>query len=76
MKKSVRWISSAMAGLTVGVIGLAIALSVTASGCGDAGASATGAADGGSTVTTALPETPPIDLLAPVSFETASFAFG
>jgi hypothetical protein len=74
-----------IARLTGVAIGLALGLGLTmfVVGCGEAGAldrgaSATtrSAAASGSAAAVVLPEVPPIDLLAPVSFETAAFALG
>lgn len=51
------------------------AAGVLAGGCGENGSPGV-AAEGGSSMTTALPALPQIDLAAPTSFETASFALG
>jgi hypothetical protein len=84
MKEIVFRKSLTAAGFVAGLIGLAVALSGFTGGCGDAatsgsgaaGGATTGTAGGGAGVGVALPEIPPIDLLAPTSFETAFFALG
>ena len=63
-------------GLVVSVIGLVLALGGIVSACGTAGDSDDGVAGEGSTAVGAAPSPPPIDVAAPTSFETASFAFG
>jgi len=60
----------------VAVAVLVTALVFIGGGCGDDTTSEVTAVQGGSTMTTAQPALPPIDLLAPASFETASFALG
>ncbi|MCE5255072.1 MAG: hypothetical protein LLG45_12865 [Actinomycetia bacterium] len=68
--------SSTAAGFMAGAVGLVLALSAFAAGCGDAGASGEGSSDPGTEAGARLPKLPPIDLLAPTDFETASFALG
>lgn len=68
--------SSTAAGLVVGLVGLAVALGGLAGGCGEDGAKGPGGPGATAGGGEALPELPPIDLLAPTSFETASFALG
>jgi hypothetical protein len=65
-----------MARLVAAVTVFTIALCMLTIGCGDGGSPETTASDGGSTMTSALPALPPIDLAAPATFETASFALG
>ena len=75
MKNAVFRGSLAVSGLATAVIALAVAASIFAGGCGEAGTPGT-SAEGGQTMTSAVPQLPPIDLAAPTSFETASFALG
>ena len=69
-----------MAGLAVGTIILGLGVGGLTGGCGGGNAGAGSAGDraqaGGSTAAALLPDVPPVDVLAPSSFETASFAFG
>ncbi|MFH0916825.1 MAG: hypothetical protein V1912_10310, partial [bacterium] len=63
-----------MAGLAVAAIGLGLGLGGFVSGCGGVGTPDAGTDITGPAAATALPEVPPIDVLAPSSFKTASFA--
>lgn len=70
----------AVGSIAVAVV-LAAALFALVSGCGQAdlpagGGAVAGGTEGSSTTSTVLPQVPPIDLLAPTEFETASFALG
>lgn len=64
------------AGILAGAVVLAAALFTFVNGCGTAGTAGGGRAEAGSTTSIVRPELPPIDLLAPSQFQTASFALG
>lgn len=65
-----------MAGLAVAAIALGLGLGGFVGGCGGAGTPDGGTEIIGPAAVAALPEVSPIDVLAPSSFETASFALG
>lgn len=62
--------------IAVGFGVLALCFGVLGAGCGDGETTKTDAVPGGSTMTSVMTERPPIDLLAPTDFQTASFALG
>ncbi len=64
---------------SAGLLGLAVILAaagVLTGGCGSGSPSESGTAEETAAVPTSQPQMPPIDLRAPMDYETASFALG
>jgi len=76
MKKHLHQSLRTAVATAAGVLGLAVALGLAAQGCGAGGASTTEASQGESTMISTMTALPPIDLAAPATFRTASFALG
>ena len=55
---------------------LAVCLGSLWAGCADGETTKTDAVSGGTTMTSVMTQRPPIDLLAPTDYQTASFALG
>jgi hypothetical protein len=64
------------AGLTAAAIGLGAGLTVGATGCGGSGTASPAPNSGGGEGVLATVPVPPLDAIAPSSFETATFALG